>query len=220
MTRDGTAKEALYSRSLMEALSPPDAELAANVDQRVMFWNVSWDAFEAFLRMKGESSGVRVAYLEGALELMSPSEGHESTKTKWARILEALAEEVGVLFEGRGSWTLKRRREETGAEPDECYFVGHAEGKVPDLALEVVWTSGGLDKLEICRRLGVREVHVWERSRISVHVLRRGGYVPAESSEVWPELDLSLVARCLKRPTQTEAVRLLRSALRRGKARH
>jgi Uma2 family endonuclease len=56
---------------------------------------------------------------------------------------------------------------------DECYIVGPDQNKeVPDLALEVVWTSGGLDKLEIYRRLGVGEVWIWKDGRITVHALR------------------------------------------------
>jgi len=37
---------------------------------------------------------------------------------------------------------------------------------------EVVWTSGGIDKLEIYRRLGVGEVWRWKDSRIEIHVLQ------------------------------------------------
>jgi Uma2 family endonuclease len=201
----------------MDKQALPDPDHAPDIDQRVMLRNVSWREFEALVRMKGENGAVRVAYLEGALELMSPSEGHEATKKKWARVLEMLALDEAIVFEGRGSWTLKRRKEESGAEPDECYFVGHAQGKVPDLALEVTWTSGGLDKLEIYRRLGVREVHFWERGQITVHVLRRGSYRRSARSEVWPGLDLDLIARCLRQPTQTAAVQALLSELRRRK---
>ncbi len=198
----------------MQRLSPPNASLALNVDQRVLLQSVSWAEYQAILRMRGERGGVRVAYLEGVLELMSPSEGHESTKTKWARLLEMLALQEGLVFEGRGSWTLKLRKEESGAEPDECYFVGHTKGKVPDLALEVSWSTGGVDKLEIYRRLGVREVHLWERGEVSVHVLRRGRYRRVTRSEVWPGLDLGLVARCLKYRTQTAALEALLAELR------
>jgi len=73
-------------------------------------------------------------------------------------------EETGIQLEGVGSWTLKSSREERGAEPDEGYTVGRVvgddedDGDCPDIAIEVVWTAGGLDKLEIYRRLGVREV--------------------------------------------------------------
>ena len=43
-------------------------------------------------------------------------------------------------------------------EADECYVVGvlEAEPERPDLAVEVVWTGGGLSKLEVYRGLGAR----------------------------------------------------------------
>jgi hypothetical protein len=40
--------------------------------------------------------------------------------------------------------------------------------------IEVVWTSGGLGKLEIYRRLGVGEFWQWKRGRIQVHLLVAG----------------------------------------------
>lgn len=59
---------------------------------------------------------------------------------------------MGVALEGVGSWTLKDSDEERGAEPDECYLIGRApesDDDRPDFAIEVVWTSGGIDRLEV-----------------------------------------------------------------------
>jgi Uma2 family endonuclease len=53
------------------------------------------------------------------------------------------------------------KAKKVGLEPDECYSIGHAR-KLPDFALEVVETSGGIDTLEAYRRLGFREV--WFRA--------------------------------------------------------
>jgi len=65
----------------------------------------------------------------------------------------------------------------------------------PDLIIEVVWTRGGLDKLEIYRRLGIAEVWSWKRDEISVHVLVEGQYETRTRSAFLPELDLDLVCR-------------------------
>lgn len=203
----------------MELLSPPTEAQAQNIDHRVVLHQVSWEGYEAILRLRGDRAGPRIAYLEGEVELMSPSEGHEDLKKKWARLLEAWSEEVGIDLEGRGSWTLKERKEDRGAEPDECYFVGPPKER-PDLALEVNWTSGGLPKLEIYRGLGVREVQMWERGRIEVYVLRRGHYVKVRRSQVLPSLDLEFVARHLRIAGQANAVRALRASLRRRRRTH
>jgi Uma2 family endonuclease len=184
-----------------------------SIDQRVILHDIGWDEYEAVLAMRGESAGVRISYLEGTLELMSPSRDHERLKTKLARIVEAYCEELGLELEGYGSWTLKRREKERGAEPDECYSLGHA-GEMPALAIEVIWTSGGLDKLEICRRLGVGEVWTWRRGEIGVFLLRGDRYERVPRSELLPQIDLELVRELLDAPSQSAAVRELRSRLR------
>lgn len=85
---------------------------------------------------------------------MTPSRDRERLKKTLARLLEAYAEEAGIELEGYGSWTLKAQDQERGIEPDECYSIGSSQK--PDLALEVIWTTGGLDRLDIYRRLGIR----------------------------------------------------------------
>ena len=114
-----------------------------------------------------------------------------------------------------GGWTLKSAPREAGAEPDECYLVGPDQQRdTPDLAIEVIWTSGGLDKLEIYRRLGVGEVWIWKDGRITVHVLGASGYDRAEHSRLFPDLDLILLCSLMDRPTALQAVRALRDRLR------
>jgi Uma2 family endonuclease len=88
--------------------------------------------------------------------------------------------------------------------------------ELPDVAIEVVWTSGGIDKLEIYRRLGVSEVWFWKDGRIDVHVLQQGRYEPATSSNVFPDLDFVQLCACLDRPTAMQAVRAFRDTLRAG----
>ncbi|MEW5847867.1 MAG: Uma2 family endonuclease [Myxococcota bacterium] len=196
----------------MKALEP-DQKLR-DPDQRVRLHGLSWDQYEALLQMRGESSGVRIAYLKGEVELMSPSRSHEWIKTTLARLLEAWAEEKDVELGGVGSWTLKSAPEERGAEPDECYIVGTKETDRPDIAIEVVWTSGGIDKLEIYRGLKVREVWFWEDGRIQVYALRAAGYEPVPRSEVLPDVDLVAMVRFLEEEGQTAAVRAWRKWLR------
>jgi hypothetical protein len=48
-------------------------------------------------------------------------------------------------------------------EPLRPYVLGRvAAPKLPDLAIELTWTWGGLDKLEIYSKLGVPEVWYWD----------------------------------------------------------
>src|SRR6202795_1049813 len=142
---------------LDDTVDPPD------VDQVVLLHNISWKQYEAFLAMLGDDHpGVRTHYLEGTLEIMSPSSKHENVKTMLARLVEVYALERNIELNGFGSTTYRRRAKERGLEPDECYFVGR-EKKVPDIVFEVILSRGVLDRLAIYEGLGVPEVWIWRR---------------------------------------------------------
>jgi Uma2 family endonuclease len=176
---------------------------------------MSWKDFEVLLALRGERAGVRAYYLEGEIELMSPSGGHEGLKKLLARLLEAWADEAGVELNGYGSWTLKSDPNEVGAEPDECYVIDATTKPMPDLAIEVAWTRGGLRKLDIYRGLGVREVWMIGRDlSIQVHLLRDEGYAAAVRSEALAALDVTWLASFLANESQSTAVRELRAAMR------
>jgi Uma2 family endonuclease len=193
----------------------PDPAL---VDQRVILYDVTWEDYERLLAIRGESARPRITYLEGALELMSPSTNHEEQKKTLARLLEAWSDAVGIPLDGIGSWTLKDRRVKRGCEPDECYRRGDGRrGEFPDFAIEVVGTGGGLSKLDVYRKLGVKEVWIWRNGALAFHILGDDGrYALADLSQVVPELDPELIARCMAEPTQLAALRSLRDALAQG----
>jgi Uma2 family endonuclease len=193
----------------------PAGEYVPTADQRVVMHGVPWSHYEALLDLRGEASSPRVAFLDGALELMTPSKDHERNKSYVGCLLEAYALERGIDLSPYGSWTLKSAPRQSGAEPDECYIVGSDQDRErPDLAIEVVWTSGGIDKLEVYARLGVPEVWFWKAGRIEVHVLRGVRYETTTRSALFPDLDVELLASFLDRPTALQAVRAFREALR------
>ncbi len=178
-------------------------------------WNMPWSHYEVMLALRGDAAVPRFTYLRGTLELMTPSGGHESTRKTIARLVESYAEEIGVDLWAYGSWTLKSAPKERGAEPDECYVLKAPQARgVPDLAIEVAWTHGGLEKLEIYSELGVSEVWMWADGKISVHVLKVGAYEEVPRSVAFPELDLDLVARLATHPNPSQAVRELRAHVR------
>ena len=59
-------------------LAPPSR--VEDPDQRVILGGIDWWQFETFLAIRGDRAGVRVTYLEGQLEIMSPSLTHEMLK--------------------------------------------------------------------------------------------------------------------------------------------
>jgi Uma2 family endonuclease len=187
----------------------------APVDDRiVVLRDAAWSDYQRILELRGERPVPRLAYLEGTLELMSPSRMHEAIKSMIGRLIEVWCLERGVEFNAFGSWTLEGKKNDRGLEPDECYVFSDArDPERPDLAIEVIWTSGGIDKLEIYRDLGVRELWYWRRGRLTAHVLREGGYEEVAQSEVLPGIDLVQLASFLDRPTASQAIRAYRAAL-------
>ncbi len=188
------------------------------LDHRVYLHDVSWEDYERLLRMRGEKAVPSITYLEGEVELMSPSLRHEWISTTIARLLEAWSDETGAGLTGFGSWTVKRRQRKRGLEPDECYVLGEALKARPDLAIEVVWTSGGIDKLDAYRGLRVPEMWFWEDGDIHVYVLRRDRYRPAARSKLLPELDLQELVSFVGQRSQVRAVAGYRARLRRRRA--
>ena len=188
-----------------------------DADSRVMLHEVPWKDYEMLLEIRGDSAGVRMAYLEGELELMTPSRSHETIKKKIARLLEAWAEEAGIDLEGIGSWTLRKAPRRCGAEPDECYIVGGRQSRIPDIVIEVMWTPGGLDKLELYRGLSIPEVWLWREGNIEVHVLAKPGYVRKTKSRILPGLDLKRLCSFLDQGSQSQAVRAFRRCLQKAR---
>ena len=171
--------------STAPVLAPPSR--VDDPDQRVILGGIDWWQFETFLAIRGDRAGVRVTYLEGQLEIMSPSQTHEMLAKLIARLLEIYALEKDLVFEGYGSMTLRNAPKLRGIEPDECYAVGAAKDS-PDLAVEVIWTHGGIDKLDVYRGLGVREVWIWKKEELKAYELRGNAYVESSESVVIPGL--------------------------------
>lgn len=185
-------------------------------DQHVVLGGMSWQDYEAFLAIRGDRAGVRMYYLDGAIEIMSPAKTHGDRKKTLARLLELWAVESEVDLNGFGSWTLKKEVREAGAEPDECYIVGSTDKDVPDLAIEVEWSRAlGLTKQEIYRRLGVRELWTLKADgRLVVRALEKERWVERTSSKLLPRLDLAWVVSFLDITPQSKAIKALRDALR------
>jgi Uma2 family endonuclease len=182
-------------------------------EQRIVVHGVDWKTY-LLLNDAIDTPGVRMAYCEGALEIMTVGPEHEVLKKMLARLLELYAIERNVPLHGYGNTTFRREAKERGLEPDECYVLGGPLRDYPDLAIEVALTSGGIDKLEIYRGLGVREVWFWRNGAIEAFGLTGDAYAPIARSAICPDLDLGLLSRFVPRTDQHAAVLEFRAALR------
>lgn len=176
---------------------------------------VSWKDY-VILREALDTPGLRMTYLNGSLELMSPSRKHELHKTTIARLIEHYAFLRNIRLLGYGSTTFRIEAEKRGAEPDECWCVDREmqDGQFPDIALEIIHTSPILDKLEVYRGFGVAEVWLFEAGVFALHRLDGDAYVKLERSRYLPELDFALIARLAVMDDQHAALRELDTLLR------
>ena len=187
-----------------------------NAEQRLVLEGVTWQQYDALVTLfMNQFPALRMTYLEGTLELMTTSPEHERLKKIIARLIEAFAEELDLDLNGYGSATFRKEAAARGLEPDECYCLGELHDG-PDIALEIVLTSGGIDKLKVYQGLGVKEVWFWENQRLSIYSLvgESIGYEALQTSQLLPQLDVALLASFVSNPNQTQAVKAYRRALR------
>ena len=189
------------------------------VDDQIAVLHVSWEQYGAISRTRCGRSSPRMAYLDGELEIMTTSARHDFFKKLIARLLEAYVDEMELDFAGYGSATYRKKPEQAGVEPDECYVVGLKDRSVPHVAIEVVVTHGGIDKLEIYRRLGVREVWFWIEDRFEIYAISETGRIAKRDRSAYaPGFDLKAIAKIVnttRGPQQSAAVRAYRRSLRR-----
>ena len=182
-------------------------------DQQVVLFGVSWQQYDNLLATLGDFPGLRMTYLEGGLELLMPSSEHEMLKKVIARLLERYAEELDIPLHGYGSTTFRKEAKARGLEPDECYCVGKLKD-IPDLAIEVILTSGGLNKLDVYKGLEIPEVLLWQNNQLSLYDLRGDSYAIASRSQFFPNLEITLLARYVDPKEQPQAVKRFMAMLR------
>jgi Uma2 family endonuclease len=191
-------------------------------EERRIITGISWTQYETLLAEWGDRSPYRVAYLDGVLELVAPSRRHEQGKTQIGSFLETYFVETDTEYFPMGSTTLRQPHQQAGGEPDESYCIG-TDKEVPDLAIEVVITSGGINRLNLFRRLGIREVWFWQTDQFKLYHLREEavfrfpetfGYEPIDRSEILPDLDLELLTRCVRNPNPLAAAKEFREGVR------
>jgi len=186
-------------------------------DNIIVLQGVSWADYQRLLEIRGERAVPRFTYLEGILELMSRSQTHDFIKSSLGCLVEAWCFVNGVDFTPVGSWTLESEEAERGVEPDECYCLGEnavrEEPDRPDLAIEVIYKSGSISKLEVYRKLQVPEVWIWQKGAVTVHALRGEQYEAVPRSEQLPGLDVEELLRFVQIRPVSRAVREYQAAL-------
>ena len=182
-------------------------------EKLVTLKNISWDQFKGIETQLQENRNVRLSYLSGILEIMSPiGDKHEKVKSTVGLLLEAYMKELGIRFYRRGGFTLEEPGYASGT-PDESYSIG-TEKEVPDIVIEIIVTSGSINRKELYKPKKVPEVWFW-KSNIKIFSLNeQGEYEEVNRSEFFPDLDLVLLLHYIAMPDQYDAVVEFEQAIR------
>ena len=189
----------VFLQELSEILQAEDPE------QRQMITGVSWENYQVLLDNLGDNRQYRVTYLDGVIELVSPSRSHELYKTIIGSLLEAYFQENRIRYFPLGSTTFRKPVKKGGTEPEESYCIG-TEKELPDLAIEIIVTSGGVDKLEVYQILGIKEIWFFKNNQFEVYILQGENYQQSLESELLPNLDVSILAEYAIAPDPLQAV--------------
>jgi Uma2 family endonuclease len=164
----------------------------------------TWQQFLNLEAWLADTPGLRITYLDGNIELMTLGETHEAIKGVLRFLLEVYFVEKNIRFFPVGSATRRDQTKDVSFEPDESYYLGEKKAH-PDLAIEVIISSGSINKLEKYRRFAISEVWFWQNNQLSLYHLRESGYVQISRSELLPDLEIDLLLKCLQIPDILEA---------------
>src|SRR5262245_7755767 len=130
--------------------------------EQVMLLNdISWDDYVTIGRVFQDRPAIRLTYDDGRLEIMTTSPLHEKWKKRLSRVVEVLAEELGMAFETAGQMTFEREDLKKAFEGDDCFWFAHepqVRGKPtwdahldppPDLFLEIEVSRRAIKRMKL-----------------------------------------------------------------------
>jgi Uma2 family endonuclease len=179
--------------------------------QHIVLSGVSWSYYEHTLE-EISTQPIRVAYLDGMMEIMSILPRHESFNTALGDLIKALTREFRIPRKAFASATFRRQEKSAGSEPDECFYLYDIQAvkgmerfdplihRAPDLWIEVDLYSPSLPREPIYARLGVPEVWRYNGKKIAVRLLTsQGVYEDSPVSRAFPFLPIATFAEFISK---------------------
>jgi len=170
---------------------------SSSEDKLTVYPDRTWEQFKHIQKGLEGSPGVRLTFYEGVVEIFMPGQPHEIFKKIIASLLEVFFLHWRISIVPTGSVTQEQEGV-ASAQADESYCFGGAK-PIPDLSIEVIFTSGSATKLKRYQALGVPEVWFWEDGLFTLHRLGESGYTRIYQSQI-PELaklGLELLTQCV-----------------------
>jgi len=181
------------------------------VDSVLTQHGVSWDDYEELLDSVGESSGIRISYDDGTLQIMTLSFRHEKYVRTIERLVDVLSLRLRIKVLFYGSATMKKDRKKKGVEPDACFYVEKAgivgtkdeidlnTDPPPDVIVEIDLHHDSVSKFPIYAALGVPEAWRYDGDSLTIYELRDEHYVASQASLSLPILTSAVLTGFLAR---------------------
>jgi Uma2 family endonuclease len=189
--------------------------LAHHPDNVQIHSHRTWEQFKHLQNGYEGSPGVRLSFFEGIVEVLVLGQDHEIFSHVIGWLLTTFLAFKGIPFVATGA-ADQEKAGIAATQPDQSYCLGSRK-PIPDLSIEVIFTSGGIKKLARYQALGVPEVWFWEDGTLALYHLRLNGYERIDRSELdgLKDLDLDLLKRCilLGETDLGEAVRVFMGAI-------
>ncbi|HHP7231600.1 MAG TPA: Uma2 family endonuclease [Xenococcaceae cyanobacterium] len=158
---------------------PLDRNRASQSDQILSLSDMNWSDYEMLTCQ--EDLSYKVAYFNGIITIMSPSQNHEVIERTISILINAYCRILNLFYFPMGSTTLKNSPL-AGKEPDTSYSF-ETKKTIPDLAVEVIYRHGSIDtSLMIYKYLKVSEVWFWENNQMHFYQLVDDDYLEINSS--------------------------------------
>jgi Uma2 family endonuclease len=170
------------------------------LSQSVVLNGVQWETYERLLADQENSSGPRLYYDTGTLEIMSPSSKHENLKEAVVLFFHLAAAEMEIDCFSLGSTTFRRKDLEKGFEPDACFYLSQLElvrrkdafdlrvDPPPDLVIEIDVRHAALKKLPLFLSFGVPEIWLYLDDHFEIRRLDSGVYRKVSESAFLPRV--------------------------------
>lgn len=158
-------------------------------DTTVALSDMTWEDYESLAN--NNNSNYRISYYEQVITLMSPSRNHERIAQTITILINAYCRAFGIEYFALGSTDI-RNPPHSAKQPDAQYCF-NTEKDIPDLAVEVIYSGGGITDLDKYQNLNVKEVWLWQNNELKIYWLVGSSWNQVDHSKSLEKLTKSLL---------------------------
>jgi Uma2 family endonuclease len=139
-----------------------------------------------------------------------------------AKIIVALAEELGISLREMGSTTVDRSDLGRSIELDSSFYIQNANQVIglnptippnlpPDLAIAVDITNSSSNKLNIYQALGVPELWIFQQGKVNIQILIDSQYIEHSNSRAFPTVTSAQIIQWIQMLETADDITVIRA---------